>query len=69
MIKSNPKKRKSNPISARWVIWQIKWITIIPKKSSYCCEGSKPCVRLPSLGIQQKGWESPGTLTLKTSRI
>ena len=29
-------------------------------------EGSKHHIRLPNLGIQQRDWESPGNLTLRT---
>ena len=42
---------------------------IIPKKFSHSCKGSRPHIRLPSLGIWQRDWESPGKLTLKYSRI
>ena len=30
---------------------------------------TRPHIRLPILGIQQRDWESPGNLTLKVSRI
>ena len=36
---------------------------------SHSCEGSKPHVRLPSQGIWQRDWESPGNLTVKASRL
>ena len=49
--------------------WPANWRTIIPKKFSHCFESSVPHVRLPSLGTQQRVWESPGNLTLKASRI
>ena len=39
---------------------------MIPKKFSHCCEGSEPHIRFPSLGIQQRDWESPENLALKT---
>ena len=45
------------------------WRTVILKKFSPCCKGSEPRNRLPSLGIQQRDWESPGNVTLKTSSI
>ncbi|XDA90983.1 hypothetical protein R6Z07F_020594 [Ovis aries] len=45
------------------------WRMIIPKMLSYCYEGSEPHVRLPSLGIQQRDWESPGNIALKASKI
>ena len=38
---------------------------MIPKNLSHCYKGSEPHVRLLSLGIQQRDWESPGNLTLK----
>ena len=41
--------------------WPTNWrTTTIPKKFSHCCEGSEPHARLPSLGIQQRDWVSPG---------
>ena len=36
------------------------------KKFSHCCEGSRHHIRLPSLGTQQRDWESPGNLTWKS---
>ena len=57
---------KSNPIPIGW--WLTNWRTI-PMKFSHCCEGSEPHIRLPSLSIQKRDWESPGNLTLKASRI
>ena len=42
---------------------------IILKKFSHCCEGSEPHVMLPSLGIWQRDWESPGTMALRTRGI
>ena len=41
------------------------WRRRIPKKFSHCCKGSKPHVRLPSLGIRQRAWECPGNFTGK----
>ena len=32
-------------------------------------EGSEPHIRLPSLGIWQRDWESPGNLALRASRM
>ena len=43
---------KSNPTPARWVTYKLN---------------SEPHVRLPSLGIWQRDWESPGNLTLKSA--
>ena len=43
--------------------------TIIPKKSSHCCESSRAHNRFPNQGIQQRAWELPRKLTLKTSGI
>ena len=57
---------KSNPIPAEW---QTNWRTIIPKKFSYCCEGSELHVRLLSLGIWQRDWKSSGNLNLNASWI
>ena len=37
----------------------------IPKKFSHCCKGSESHFRLPSLGIWQRDWESPGNLKLE----
>ena len=47
--------------------WPTNWRTIIPKKVLHSCEGSTPHIRLPSLGILPRDWESPGNLTLKAS--
>ena len=58
---------KSNPISVRW--WPTNWRTITSKTFSHSCEGSKPYVRLSSLGSWQRDWESPGNLTVKASRL
>ena len=38
---------------------------MIPKKFSHCCEDSEPHIRLPSLRIQERYWESPGNLTMR----
>ena len=38
-------------------------------KFSHFCEGSEPYIRLPSLGIWQRDWDSPGNLTLESSGI
>ena len=53
---------KSNPIPAGWENDNTK-------KFSHYCEGSEPHIRLPSLGIQQRDWESPGNLDLRASGI
>ena len=45
------------------------WRVMIPRNSSHCCRGSEPHVRLPSLGLQKRDWESPGNLTLKATGI
>lgn len=58
---------KSNPISTRWVTHRLR--TITTKEFFHCREGSEPHIRLPSLGIWQRDWESPGNLTLKASGI
>ena len=58
---------KSNPIPAGWVT--TDWRTIIPKKFSHNCESFESHVRLPSLGIIQRDWESLGNLALRASRI
>ena len=49
--------------------WPTNWRIIIFKKFSHCCEGSEPRIRLLSLGIWQRNWESPGNLIMKASRI
>ena len=49
--------------------WPTNWRTIILNKFFHCCEDSEPLIRLPSLGIQQRAWESPGNLTLRASGI
>ena len=49
--------------------WSTNRRTITPKKISHCCKISRPHNRLPNLGIQQRGWESPENVTLKVSRI
>ena len=49
--------------------WRTNWRTIIlPEKFSHCYEGSRLHIRLCSLGVWQRDWESPGNLTLKVSR-
>ena len=48
--------------------WPTNWSTILPKKSSLCCEGSEPHARFPSLGSRQRDWVSPGNLILKASK-
>jgi len=53
---------KSNPIPAGWENNNTE-------KFSHYCEGSKPHIRLPSLGIQQRDRESPGNLDLRASGI
>ena len=58
---------KSNPIS-NWV-GDSNLKTIIPKKFSHCCESYRPHIRLPSLGIWSRNWESPGNLTLRARRV
>ena len=64
-----------------WEVWRVSptteppsrqptnWRAIIPKKFSYCCASSRACNRFPNLGIQQRGWEPPGNLTLKANGI
>ena len=47
--------------------WLTNWRTIIPRKFSQCCEGSRPHIMLPSPGIWPRDWESPGNLTLQAS--
>ena len=49
--------------------WPTNWRTITPKKFLHYGEGSEPQVRLSSLGIGQKDWESPGNLALKVCGI
>ena len=49
--------------------WPTDWRTIIPKKFSHYCEVSEPHIKLPSLEIWHRDWESPGNLSLSTSRI
>ena len=46
--------------------WPADWRTRLPKKFSHCCEGSEPHIRFPSLEIQQRAWEPPENLPLKT---
>ena len=41
------------------------WSIITPKEFLNCCKGSRPHIRLPNLGIQQRDWVSPGNLALK----
>ena len=53
---------RQNQIPNLWGGQPSHWITIIPKKFSHCCEGSRPHIMLPSLGIWQRDWESPGHL-------
>ena len=36
------------------------WRTVVPKKLSHCCEGSRSHIRLLSLGIWQRDWRSQG---------
>ena len=55
---------KSNPIPARWVTHKLE--NNNTKELSHCCEGSKPHVRFPSLGIKQRDWEYLGNLALKS---
>ena len=38
--------------------WPTNWRTIIPKKFSHCCKGSRPHIRLSNLGIWQRS-ENP----------
>ena len=45
------------------------WRTVIPKKFSHYCGCSRPHIRFPNLGIQQRDWKSPGNLTLEVSGI
>ena len=57
-----------NPIPTYgWVTHRLE--NRIPKKFSQCCEDCEPQVRLPSLGIRQRDWESPRNLTLRASGI
>ena len=58
---------KSNPIPAGWVTTDLR--TIIPKKFLHYCEGSEPHIRLPSLAIRERDWESPGNLAVRASGI
>ena len=58
---------KSNPIPTKWVTYKLD--NNNTEKFSHCYEGSEPHIKLPSLGIQQREWESPRNLTLKSSRI
>ena len=58
---------KSNFIPAG--VQPTNWKMIIPKKFSNCCKGSRPDIRLLSLEILQRDWESTGNLTLKDSEI
>ena len=58
---------KSNPIPTRWVTHKLEKYNI--KEISHCCDSSEPHVRLHTLGIQQKDWESPENLTLKAGGI
>ena len=44
-------------------------MTIIRKKFLHCWVGSRPHIRFPNLGIQQRDLESPRILTLKDSGI
>ena len=60
MIKSNPTPGRGWPTDRR---------TVMPKKLSHCWEGSGPHIRLPSLGIWPRDWESPGNLTLKATGV
>ena len=58
---------KSNPIPAGWVTTDLR--TIIPKKFLHYCEGSEPHIRLPSLAIRERDWESPKNLAVRASGI
>ena len=58
---------KSNPIPARWATHKLE--NNYTKEAPHCCEGSRPHIRLPSLEIWPRDWESPGNLTLKASGI
>ena len=49
--------------------WPTNWRTIIPKNFLHCFESSEPHIRLPSLVIWQRYWESPGNLALRASGI
>ena len=49
--------------------WPTKWKTIMPNKFSHYREDLEPHIRLPSLGMWQRDWESPGNLTLKARGI
>ena len=58
----------SNPIPTRWVTHRLENKNAkaignkIANAISHCCEDSEPLVRLSSLVIQQRDWESPGSL-------
>ena len=52
---------------SRWVTYKLE--NNNTKEFSHHCEDSEPHVRLPSLGIRQRDWESPGNLALKASGI
>ena len=72
---------KSNPMSARWgthklennntkeVLPVLHRRSLIMEGPRTYCECSKRHIRLPSLGIKPRDWESPGNLTLQASGI
>ena len=58
---------KSDPIPVRKVTHKLE--NNNTREVLHCCEGSGPHLRLPSLGIWQRDWESLGNLALKVSGI
>lgn len=56
-----------NPALAKLVTHNCRAITT--KKFFHCYQGSETHIRPPSLGIQERGWESPRNLDLKARRI
>ena len=49
--------------------WQPTNRSMTPEKLPHCRTGREPRARLPSLGVRQRDWESPGNLALQASRI
>ena len=60
------RNHKSNSISVGWVTHKLE--NDNTKEVFPLCESSEPHIRFPSLGIQQRDWDFPGDLTLKTNR-
>ena len=58
---------KSNPMPVRWATHKLE--NNNTKEVFPLLRSSRPYIRLLSLGIWTRDWESPGNLTLKASGI